>query len=124
MNSFFASSFGFCSPTLVWELLFSEGRFRLKQESSSQIAELSEIQIGPPEERTAWRVTKARGQRRKANRVHRFKLTPSERAALETGAAESGASLSQHARELCLRRSGAAQIVAGTRRNPAARQSC
>ena len=30
-------------------------------------------------------------------------------------------SLSQHARELCLRRSVAAQIVAGTRRNPDAR---
>ena len=56
------------------------------------------------------------GEKRTANVD--FQLTPSERAALETGAAESGASLSQHARELCLRRSGEAQIVAGTRRNP------
>jgi hypothetical protein len=50
------------------------------------------------------------------------KLTPSERAALEGGAAETGANLSQHARELCLRRSGEAQIVAGTRRNPVSRE--
>jgi hypothetical protein len=49
-----------------------------------------------------------------------FQLTPSERAALEHGAAKVGASLSQHARELCLRRSGGAQIVAKTRRNPTA----
>ncbi|MGO9005293.1 MAG: plasmid mobilization protein [Beijerinckiaceae bacterium] len=46
-------------------------------------------------------------------------LTPSERATLEKGAERAGApSLSQHARELCLRRSAAAQIVAGTRRDP------
>ena len=49
-----------------------------------------------------------------------LKLTPSERAALEEGAAETGASLSQHARELCLRRSGGAARVAGTRRNATA----
>jgi hypothetical protein len=47
-----------------------------------------------------------------------LKLTPNERAALETGAAESGASLSEHTRELCLRRSGGAPRVAGARRNP------
>jgi hypothetical protein len=50
-----------------------------------------------------------------------IQLTPSERAALETGAANAGTNLSQHARELCLKRSAAAQIVAGTRRNPEAR---
>ncbi len=48
-------------------------------------------------------------------------LTPSERATLEKGAEKAGASLSQHARELCLRRSAAATIVAGTRRNPEAK---
>lgn len=48
-------------------------------------------------------------------------LTPSERATLESGAVQAQVSLSQHARELCLRRSIAAQIVAGTRRNPDAR---
>ncbi len=48
-------------------------------------------------------------------------LTPSERALLEAGAAETGVTLSQHVRELCLyRRSVAAQIGAGTRRNPKA----
>jgi len=49
-------------------------------------------------------------------------LTPSERAALEAGAAETGATLSQHVRELCLRRSGASRGVAGMRRNPEARE--
>ena len=51
-----------------------------------------------------------------------FKLMPSERAALETGAAESGANLSQHTREVCLRGFGGAARVAGTRRNPASRE--
>lgn len=50
-----------------------------------------------------------------------IQFTPSERQALEKAAEESGASLSQAARELCLRRLAAAQIVAGTRRNPEAR---
>jgi hypothetical protein len=49
-------------------------------------------------------------------------LTPSERSALEEAAARAGASLSQHARELCLRRSPAASpVVAGTRRSPDAK---
>ena len=47
-------------------------------------------------------------------------LTPSERATLENAAQRAGTNLSQHARELCLRRSAAAQIVAGTRRDPQA----
>lgn len=51
-----------------------------------------------------------------------IKFTPSERAGLEKGAERVGArSLSEHARELCLRRGAAAQVVAGTRRNPDAR---
>jgi hypothetical protein len=51
-----------------------------------------------------------------------FKLTPSERTALEEGAAESGANLSEHTREVCLRGFGGAARVAGTRRNPASRE--
>lgn len=47
-------------------------------------------------------------------------LTPSQRATLEQGAAKAGTGIAQHARELCLRRSAAAQIVAGTRRDPQA----
>jgi uncharacterized protein (DUF1778 family) len=50
-----------------------------------------------------------------------IKLTASERARLEEAANRAGATnLSQYVRELCLRRGGAAQIVAKTRRNPAA----
>lgn len=50
-------------------------------------------------------------------------LTPSERAALERGKERAGAaSLSQHARDLCLRRSGDAPVVAGTMRNAAVRE--
>ena len=49
-------------------------------------------------------------------------LTPSERATLETGAQRVGTSLSQHARELCLRRYGAGPpVVAGTVRDPDAK---
>lgn len=47
-----------------------------------------------------------------------LKLTPSQREALEKGAQKAGTTLSQYTRELCLRRSGAAEIVAGTRRSP------
>src|SRR5271155_2041657 len=46
-------------------------------------------------------------------------LTPSERAELETAAANQGANLSAYVRELCLRRSAA--VVAATRRNPEAK---
>ncbi len=49
-----------------------------------------------------------------------LKLTPTQRAALEEAAKAEGLSLSRHAREMCLRRSAAAQIVAGTRKNPQA----
>jgi len=48
----------------------------------------------------------------------RLQLTPSQRATLEKGAVRAGTTLSQFARELCLRRSGAAETVAGTRRSP------
>ena len=60
------------------------------------------------------------GERR--TRKVTVQLTPSERATLQEGAERVGTSLSQHARELCLRRSGAAPpIVAGTRRSPGAK---
>lgn len=49
------------------------------------------------------------------------KLTPHEREALEHGADEAGARLSDYVRELCLRRGAATPIVAGTRRNPEAK---
>lgn len=51
-----------------------------------------------------------------------FQVTPSERTKFEAAAAATGATLSQHARELCLRRSGRPQVVAGTRRNPESRE--
>jgi uncharacterized protein (DUF1778 family) len=48
-----------------------------------------------------------------------IKLTPAERADLESAAAAKGASLSEYIRELCLRRS--AHAVAGATRNPEAK---
>ena len=48
----------------------------------------------------------------------RLQLTPSQRETLEKAAARAGTTLNQYTRELCLRRSGAAETVAGTRRNP------
>ena len=60
------------------------------------------------------------GERRTAKVT--VQLTPSERAALEKDAEGRGASLSQLARELCLRRpSSTSPVVAGTRRDPQAR---
>jgi uncharacterized protein (DUF1778 family) len=50
-----------------------------------------------------------------------FQLTPSERALIEEAATNAGARLSEYVRELCLRRSTAASVVAGARRNPEAR---
>jgi len=51
----------------------------------------------------------------------RVQLTASERETLERGAERAGTTLSQYTRELCLRRIAAAEVVAGTRRNPDAR---
>ena len=59
------------------------------------------------------------GERRTASL--RLQLTPSERAELEQGAAAAGTHLSQYVRELCLRRAATAPVVAGTKRNRAAR---
>jgi hypothetical protein len=59
------------------------------------------------------------GERRTAH-LH-LQLTPSERAELEEGATAAGTHLSQYVRELCLRRSGEAPVVARTKRNPDAR---
>jgi hypothetical protein len=51
----------------------------------------------------------------------RLQITPSQLATLEEGAARAGTTISQYTRELCFRRSGATQIVAGTRRSPEAK---
>jgi len=51
-----------------------------------------------------------------------FQLTPTERALIEKAAEDAGARLSEYVRELCLRRSTAAAVVAGARRNPEARE--
>jgi hypothetical protein len=60
------------------------------------------------------------GERRTAKVT--VQLTPSERTALEKDAEGRGTSLSQLARELCLRRSSlTSPVVAGTRRDPHAR---
>jgi hypothetical protein len=60
------------------------------------------------------------GERRTEKVTVQF--TPSERTTLVEAAARAGASLSQHTRELCLRRSSAASpVVAGTRRSPDAK---
>jgi hypothetical protein len=50
-----------------------------------------------------------------------FQLTPSERRQIEAAAKAAGARLSEYTRELCLRRSTVAAIIAGVRRNPEAR---
>jgi hypothetical protein len=50
----------------------------------------------------------------------RLQLTPSQRAELVRAAANAGTTLSRYTRELCLHRSGTAQIVAGTTRDPQA----
>jgi Bacterial mobilisation protein (MobC) len=50
-----------------------------------------------------------------------FQLTPTERKQIEAAAEAAGAGLSEYARELCLRRSTVAAIIAGVRRNPEAR---
>ena len=60
------------------------------------------------------------GERR--TRQLTIQLTPTERATLKEGAAGNGVTLSQYTRELCLRRTTAAPIVAGTYRNPQARE--
>jgi Bacterial mobilisation protein (MobC) len=59
------------------------------------------------------------GERRTA--ALRLQLTPSERAELETAAAEAGTHLSQYVRELCQRRLGDGIAIARTKRNPEAR---
>jgi hypothetical protein len=48
-----------------------------------------------------------------------IKLTPAERAELESAAKARGAGLSEYVRDLCLRRSAA--LAAGTSRNPEAK---
>jgi hypothetical protein len=50
-----------------------------------------------------------------------FQLTPTERKQIEAAAKAAGARLSEYARELCLRRSTVAAIIAGVSRNPEGR---
>jgi hypothetical protein len=59
------------------------------------------------------------GERRTRRRV--ILLTPAEDEQLEKAAAKSGTQFSEHVRELCLRRSAAAKVIAGTRRSPQTR---
>jgi Mobilization protein NikA len=59
------------------------------------------------------------GERRTRRRV--ILLTPTEDQQLEESAEKAGTQFSEHVRELCLRRSAAAAIVAGTKRNPQTR---
>jgi hypothetical protein len=47
-----------------------------------------------------------------------LQFTPSQREMLERDAHEAGATLSQHGRELCLRRSARAPVLVGTQRSP------
>jgi hypothetical protein len=48
-------------------------------------------------------------------------LAPSERQQLQTAAMREGKALSDYVRQLCLRRGGRPQVVAGTQRNPEAK---
>ena len=48
-------------------------------------------------------------------------VTPEEKNRLEAAAAREGRPLSEYVRQLCLRRGGRAPVVAGVRRNPAAK---
>jgi hypothetical protein len=48
-------------------------------------------------------------------------VTPAEHKRLADAAERDGAGLSEYVRELCLRRRGGVPVVAGTRRNPAAK---
>jgi hypothetical protein len=59
------------------------------------------------------------GERRTAHLG--VQLTPSERQGLAEAAEGAGARLSDYVRSLCLQRSAAAGLVAGTRRNPEAK---
>ena len=49
-------------------------------------------------------------------------LAPTERERLRAAAAREGKALSDYVRQLCLRRGGRPPVVAGTQRNPAAKE--
>lgn len=49
-------------------------------------------------------------------------LTPTERQQLGDAARQEGAPIGEYVRQLCLRRGGHGQVVAGTRRNPDAKR--
>ena len=48
-------------------------------------------------------------------------VTPAEHQRIREAATQAGTPVSDYVRELCLRRQGAAPVVAGSRRNPAAK---
>ena len=60
------------------------------------------------------------GERRTAGLTVQF--TPAERQQLDVAARQEGAAVGEYVRQLCLRRGGQAQTVAGARRNPDAKR--
>ena len=60
------------------------------------------------------------GERRTAGLTVQF--TPTERKELGDAARQEGAAIGEYIRQLCLRRGGQVQVVAGTRRNPDAKR--
>lgn len=67
------------------------------------------------------RYSKADESERRTAKVT-VQLAPTERQELAADAARQGSPLSEHIRQLCLRRAAAPVVVAGTRRNPEARE--
>jgi Bacterial mobilisation protein (MobC) len=67
-----------------------------------------------------YRATEDTGERRTAGLTVQF--TPTERHQLGAAARQEGACLAEYVRQLCLRRGGQAQTIAGTQRNPDAKR--
>lgn len=67
-----------------------------------------------------YRATDDTGERRTAGLTVQF--TPTERKQLGDAARQQGAQVGEYVRQLCLRRGGQAQTVAGARRNPDAKR--
>ena len=68
-----------------------------------------------------YRATEDTGERRTAGLTVQF--TPTERAQLGAAARQAGTpTVGEYVRQLCLRRGGQPQIVAGTQRNPDAKR--
>lgn len=67
-----------------------------------------------------YRAIEDTGERRTAGLT--VQLTPTERQQLHDAARQQGACLGEYVRQLCFRRAGQAQVVAGTQRNPDAKR--